>query len=700
MTQKRPRVIFIDCSPGTRDGIARRLEAQGYEVETAHDAATGAELALGAPPSAVIADLWMPHISGIQICRLLSSEAATSDVPVILRGDADDPKSRFWAQRAGAVAYVTKGAMGELVRALEKAIAAAPTGDGFFMQLGGGMVDIRDRIAEHLDAALFESVIAAEVRALSGAGSFERLFDRLCQLLTQLCGYRWLGLATRMPQRFAVHHHPNLKELAVEEARAALSVPHDVLPVQLEDEDALSVLDTTSQLVWPIEFDGELLGRIAVSVTASRRSEVEGLLPLVAHELSGPLRMAQASDRLQAAADFLSNIYKAMPGALLVFGREGAVEAMNDAAESLLGYGEGELIGRPLAEVFDATEDLRAIQQAGGEGGDVLRSEKTCLAKGGSRIPVLLSATALPSKAQGETGAGVVCVAVDISDRKKLELELRQAQKLESVGRLAAGVAHEINTPVQFVGDNVHFLRDAMVEFAGLIPKYRAVASALRESGAGGELLDELGAAEEAADLDYMLENVPRAIDRSIEGLSRVADIVRSMKAFAHPDTKEMTAVDLNKAIASTLTIARNEYKTVADVATDFGDIPQVRCHVGEVNQAILNIVVNAAHAIGDVVKDTVQRGSIAVKTRTEGEFVLVSISDTGAGIPEAVQTRIFEPFFTTKEVGKGTGQGLAIARSVVRDKHGGDLTFETEPGKGTTFFIRLPIEGKRSAAA
>ncbi|HEY3495438.1 MAG TPA: HAMP domain-containing sensor histidine kinase, partial [Polyangiaceae bacterium] len=281
-----------------------------------------------------------------------------------------------------------------------------------------------------------------------------------------------------------------------------------------------------------------------------------------------------------------------------------------------------------------------------------------------------------------------------------LELDLRQAQKLESVGRLAAGVAHEINTPIQFVGDNVHFLHDAMVEFTGLLPKYRELVQALAAAAPDHPLLETIGAAEEAADLDYMLENVPRAIDRSIEGLSRVADIVRSMKAFAHPDTKEMMAVDLNQAITSTLTIARNEYKTVADVTTDFGEIPHVMCHLGEVNQAVLNIVVNAAHAIEDVVKGTTQRGTIAVKTRCDGECVLISISDTGAGIPDSVAVRIFEPFFTTKGVGKGTGQGLPIARSVVRDKHGGDLTFESEPGKGTTFLIRLPVSGKRPAAA
>jgi two-component system, NtrC family, sensor kinase len=194
---------------------------------------------------------------------------------------------------------------------------------------------------------------------------------------------------------------------------------------------------------------------------------------------------------------------------------------------------------------------------------------------------------------------------------------------------------------------------------------------------------------------------VPKALDRSIEGLGRVATIVRSMKEFAHPDQKNKTPVNLNQAISSTLIMASNEYKYVADVETDLGDIPLVSCHGGEVNQAVLNIIVNAAHAVDDVVKGSSARGRIKIRTRREGDCVVISISDTGGGIPLHVRDRIFDPFFTTKEVGKGTGQGLAIARQVVREKHGGDLTFESVLGAGTTFHIRLPIgEALKSADA
>ena len=206
--------------------------------------------------------------------------------------------------------------------------------------------------------------------------------------------------------------------------------------------------------------------------------------------------------------------------------------------------------------------------------------------------------------------------------------------------------------------------------------------------------------AEDDADLDYILENAPVALDRARDGLGRVAAIVRSMKEFAHPDRKEMAQSDLNQAIQSTLVIASNEYKYVADVDTSLGELPLVNCYAGEINQVVLNLIVNAAHAIGDVVKGTDQKGRIRVATRVLDDQVEIAIGDTGKGIPVEVRSRIFDPFFTTKEVGKGTGQGLAIARSVIVEKHGGTLHFETEVGKGTTFYIRLPVNGPASASA
>jgi signal transduction histidine kinase len=301
-----------------------------------------------------------------------------------------------------------------------------------------------------------------------------------------------------------------------------------------------------------------------------------------------------------------------------------------------------------------------------------------------------------------ETAAGAKTLRglmLDITELRRLGQELAAAQKLESVGRLAAGVAHEINTPVQFVTDNTQFMRTAIADVADVVHVYRELRGAVESSGDTQAAVRRAIDVEKAVDFGYIMENIPLAIDGSLEGLGRIATIVRSMKEFAHPDQATKTLADLNQAIRSTLVIAHNEYKFVAEIDAQLGELPLVECYLGEINQVVLNLVLNAAHAISDVVRDSGVLGKITVRTRVDGENVEISISDTGTGVPEKVRDKIFDPFFTTKEVGVGTGQGLAIAFSVIVKKHGGTLRFETECGKGTTFFIRLPIPAAGCAA-
>lgn len=295
--------------------------------------------------------------------------------------------------------------------------------------------------------------------------------------------------------------------------------------------------------------------------------------------------------------------------------------------------------------------------------------------------------------------AGAVIIAQDITDTRRAETDLMAAQRMVAVGTLAAGVAHEINTPIQFVSDSVRFLREAVTDVFVHLDKVSEIHQALKEGAALSQALEACEQAAETADLDYIREHVPQALDRCIDGLGRVATIVRSLKDFSHPATTEMEPADLNRAVRSTLVLATNEYKYCADLETAFAELPPVFCRIDEINQVVLNLVVNAAHAIQTVVEGTGDRGKIRVETRLENGAVVVSVADTGTGIPEGIRERIFDPFFTTKTVGKGTGQGLAIARSLVRERHGGELWFESVVGRGTTFFIRLPIETDAVAA-
>jgi signal transduction histidine kinase len=258
------------------------------------------------------------------------------------------------------------------------------------------------------------------------------------------------------------------------------------------------------------------------------------------------------------------------------------------------------------------------------------------------------------------------------------------------VGQLAAGIAHEINTPVQFVGDNVRFLRDA---FDGLIVALEPPGAAPDggpDEGPGAAAGSAAG--RDGTDLVFLTEEVPLAIDQTLQGVERIATIVRAMKAFGHPSGEQKAPADLNQAVRDTLIVANNTFKYVADVVTDLGELPLVWCHLGDINQVLLNLIVNASHAISEAVDSNGGRGTITVRTSCDGAEVAIEVADTGVGIPPEIAERIFEPFFTTKEVGEGTGQGLSLAYSLVHDRHSGSIGFRTEPGQGTTFTVRLPV--------
>ena len=277
---------------------------------------------------------------------------------------------------------------------------------------------------------------------------------------------------------------------------------------------------------------------------------------------------------------------------------------------------------------------------------------------------------------------------------QRLERQQAQSQKMRSIGQLAAGIAHEINTPTQYVGDNLHFLRDAFEELAGLLRSGEDLLKAGRSGVVPPEMVDRLAAAYERADWEYLMVEVPGAIQHALDGVDRISRIVRAIKEFAHPGPAEKSTADLNAAIETTLTVARNEWKYVADLVTDFDpNLPPVLCHPAEINQVILNMVINAAHAIEDAAPHRCRpKGVITIRTRRRDGWAEIQIADTGIGIPEHIRPHIFDPFFTTKAIGRGTGQGLAICYPVIVEKHGGMITFESEEGRGTTFTLRLPL--------
>ncbi len=285
----------------------------------------------------------------------------------------------------------------------------------------------------------------------------------------------------------------------------------------------------------------------------------------------------------------------------------------------------------------------------------------------------------------------IIGVVRDITDELRLQDELKLAQKLESVGQLAAGVAHEINTPSQYVGDNIAFISDSLKEILPLLRSARELREQATNLSATSELVEKLVESAAGTDIDFILEELPAALDQSADGVEQIKRIVLAMKDFSHPGENREPA-DLCKAIRSTVTVARNEWKYLADLHLDLDeDLPAVPCVVSSINQALLNMIVNAAHAIDEASPEGA-KGDIHIRAFADGPDAVIEIRDSGCGMTEQVRERIFDPFFTTKTVGKGTGQGLAIAYQVIVDLHGGSIRVDSKPGQGSCFTIRLPL--------
>ncbi|RMH37772.1 MAG: response regulator [Nitrospirae bacterium] len=380
---------------------------------------------------------------------------------------------------------------------------------------------------------------------------------------------------------------------------------------------------------------------------------------------------------------------------LIEIDENGKICRWNQAAEQTFMIPASRAVGCSFAEVgiqWDWPTVMDAVLRCDTQKTHIRLDEMTYDRPSGKKGFLEISLNPLVSESGNRWG--ILLLGADITEHKQMEAQLALAQKMESIGQLAAGIAHEINTPTQYVSDNLRFLQESFAAIQTALDALEELYHTVCTGTVNPSTMEQAKTALEAADLDYMREEIPTALKQSLEGAERVASIVRAMKDFSHPGLIEKKPTDLNKAIHSTVTISRNEWKYVADLVTDLDPaLPLVPCLPGELNQVLLNLIVNAAHAIAEVVSpDGDQKGTITVSTRVDGEWIEIRVADTGPGIPPAIRNKIFDPFFTTKQVGKGTGQGLAIAHDVVVKKHGGQITFETEVNQGTTFIVRLPL--------
>jgi PAS domain S-box-containing protein len=384
----------------------------------------------------------------------------------------------------------------------------------------------------------------------------------------------------------------------------------------------------------------------------------------------------------------------ALPDMIAIVDLDHRIVRLNQAMQEKIGKPKEEIIGKtcPICIKDDGCPHRQMLVEKKPLRTEIFNQE----------LNSSLSLHVIPYYSADGVLTGSVHVFRDITEQKNnihekeiLQAQLLQAHKLESVGQLASGIAHEINTPTQFVSSNVGFLDDAFTDVKDIV---EALVSAAAEKRLTPDLLRDV---LQQADWPYLEAEIPMAIRQSREGLARVTSIVRAMKEFSHPGGKEPEPVDINHIIEVTVTVARNEWKYGSEVVLDLApNLPEVSCLADAIGQVLLNLLVNAAHTITEKLGRTPEggKGLITIKTELDEPWIVIQISDTGCGIPESIRGKIFDPFFTTKDVGSGTGQGLAIAYDVVTRKHGGSLTFETMLGEGSVFIIKLPIKRGRES--
>jgi PAS domain S-box-containing protein len=659
---KECAILVINDMQDHLDLLRSLLIKAGYKVETAQDGKEGFERAIETDPSLIISDVVMPKINGIELCRLLRSHPAFQTTPILLISAMQkDNGSVLDGFQAGADDYLEfpftpMRLIAKVTRLIERKELeqTLKNSEAKFKDLfdnapvGYHELDRKGRYVSVNQTEL--SMLGYEADDLIGHYAWEFMSDRagLKSALSRLVG-----------------------EDSTKDAERIL---------RCKDGSLLHVLVEDRVL---FDHNNEIVGIRSTLQDISQRKRIEAAM--------------------LASEQKYRFLVEHIPEVVWSVDHKGRWAFISQNITTLSGYAVEEFGEFVSLNVYPNVhpDDSARVKQAHK---DLFKEnvaydiEYRFKHKDGNWIWLHEKSLGTYQKEGVLYADGTLS---DVTERKRFEQQLQQAQKLESIGQLAAGIAHEINTPTQYVGDNARFIKDSFADIQTMLQSYEALVAECKKSGINPQMLDDITAQSEKLDIEYLKGEIPKALDQTLEGIERIIKIVQSMKDFAHPGSSEKKTADLNKAIESAITVSRNEWKYVADMDTDFdAQLPTVPCFAGELNQVWLNMIVNAAHAIGDANKLLGrERGKITVSTRrTDNEYVEVCIADNGTGIPEKHRAQIFDPFFTTKEVGKGTGQGLAISHRVIVDKHKGALNFETEEGTGTKFIIRLPLNENSKA--
>ncbi len=475
------------------------------------------------------------------------------------------------------------------------------------------------------------------------------------------------------------------------------------LPPEAEvEKEVLLSQSIQSLVVVPMKYRNSIIGYLGFDWVKNEYNILDEditLLSIASEIFANAFNHLWDAEKLAKQKEHLSVTLRSISNGVISIDTNGKILMINKAAEKITGWTTEEIKEKTIFDILKII-DRKTNSLSYNEIKKMLNTEKIytisdniILTKDNTKK--IISCSSSPMIEKDNKVIGFVIVLRDITEKKKIEDRLTLSQKMESVGLLAAGVAHEINTPMQYIGDNTRFLKDAMNDLDIVVKQiWSYIEESTNNEIINADCIDKIKKMIDDADLEYLLAEIPLSIKQSLEGIDRVSKLVLTLKNFSHPGSKEKMLCDINQSINQTTTITRNEWKYASDMETILDPhIPMVYCVIDEINQVILNMIINAAHAIKEAVdKKFYAKGKITISTKSEGNYVKIIISDNGIGIPKSLINRIYDPFFTTKEVGKGTGQGLAITHDIIVNKHQGIIEVESEEGKGTTFTICLPL--------
>ncbi|WP_461208293.1 ATP-binding protein [Desulfocurvus sp. DL9XJH121] len=447
-------------------------------------------------------------------------------------------------------------------------------------------------------------------------------------------------------------------------------------------------------LAAPVVLGDALVGQIALANKDGEFDESDlAKIEHLGNFFALAIQRHKSEERTREYAALLAAVLSGIKvGFIVIENRSNRIIQTNDVFRSLIGLPEAAIIGGQRDDIVA----LHALDTGKVRPKGTLHLEVTLETKSKGKIPVVHSAFPIILNGKKHT----IETFYNITERKMLESQLLQAQKLESIGQLAAGIAHEINTPCQYVENNTRFLKTAFDDMTDVMAVYERFRTLVENGGDYRATLDGLDAKIRSLDLDDLLQDIQEAISDTLDGIERISTIVKSVKQFAHPGQEKKEQVNINTVIGNAVTVSTNEWKYHCEVQTNLAEnLPTVNAVLSQVNQVMLNIIINAAHAIeSKVARRIFDKGTISITTTEENGMVAITVQDNGIGIPRDIQSSIFNPFFTTKPPGKGTGQGLAIAHTAIVDNHKGKLTFSSMEGQGSTFRIELPLDTEGAA--